>query len=145
MNIFLVLRGPAGRKTLVTPALDGTVLPGVTRRSVIDMLRASAQVDAVEERKITLDEVLAAQKEERLLEMFGTGTAVTVSPVGMLRYDGTNYQIPTPLDGVARRALQQLTSIYYGHTRHPWAGPVDNEEEHQAIFSSAKKKEACSA
>ena len=85
MNIFLVLRGPGGRKTLVTPALDGTVLPGVTRRSVIDMLRASAQVDAVEERKITLDEVLAAQKEERLLEMFGTGTAVTVSPVGMLR------------------------------------------------------------
>ena len=63
----------------------------------------------------------------------------------MTRYDGTNYQIPTPLDGVARRALQQLTSIYYGHTRHPWAVPVDNEEEHHAIFSSAKKKEACSA
>ena len=64
----------------MTPVLDGTILPGVTRRSVID-----AHVDAVEERRMTLDEVLAALKEERLVEVFGTGTAVVVSPVGMLR------------------------------------------------------------
>lgn len=88
MNIFVVLRGKHGQMELVTPPLNGTVLPGVTRRSVLEMMRENVEVHCVEERKITLEEVLAAQRDGRLVEVFATGTAAVVNQVGMLRLAG---------------------------------------------------------
>ena len=74
-----------GEQELVTPPLDGTVLPGVTRQSVLEMMREGGQVARVEERTICLAELLAAQVEGRLVEVFATGTAAVVNQVGRIR------------------------------------------------------------
>ena len=82
MNLFILLRRGDGSKELVTPPLDkGTILPGVTRRSIIELCSTWPDL-AVTERKITMSEVMTALAEGRLLEMFGSGTAAVVSPVG---------------------------------------------------------------
>ena len=85
MNIFVVLRGEQGEQELVTPPLDGTVLPGMTRQSVLEMMREGGHVARVEERTICLAELLAAQMEGRLVEVFATGTAAVVNQIGRIR------------------------------------------------------------
>ena len=64
--------------------LNGSILPGITRNSVIQLCK-SWGLD-VEERRISVDELLEAQKNGKLEEVFGTGTAAVISPVGKLRY-----------------------------------------------------------
>ena len=86
MNLFILLRRGDGTEELVTPPLDkGTILPGVTRRSIIEMCSSWPGL-TVSERKITMSEVMTAHQEGNLLEMFGSGTAAVVSPVGGLHY-----------------------------------------------------------
>ncbi|MCH5165848.1 MAG: branched-chain amino acid aminotransferase [Clostridiales bacterium] len=77
MNIFFVIDGK-----LVTPELDGCILPGITRDSVIKIARHKGI--SVEERPITIDEVLSGAKSGKLTEIFGTGTAAVISPVDRL-------------------------------------------------------------
>ncbi len=79
MNIFFKIDGK-----VVTPALNGSILPGITRNSVIELCKSWGY--AVEERKISVDELIGAQKNGKLEEVFGTGTAAVISPVGKLRY-----------------------------------------------------------
>ncbi|MBQ6476023.1 MAG: branched-chain amino acid aminotransferase, partial [Clostridia bacterium] len=79
MNICFKISGK-----VVTPALNGSILPGVTRDSVIQMCRHWGY--EVEERKVSVDELVEAAKTGALEEVFGTGTAAVVSPVGKLRY-----------------------------------------------------------
>ena len=79
MNIFFKIAGK-----VVTPALNGSILPGITRNSVIELCKSWGY--EVEERKISADELLEAQKNGTLEEVFGTGTAAVISPVGKLRY-----------------------------------------------------------
>ena len=79
MNIFFKING-----TIVTPMLNGSILPGITRNSVIELCKSWGL--PVEERKISVDELLEAQKNGTLEECFGTGTAAVISPVGKLRY-----------------------------------------------------------
>ena len=79
MNIFFKIDGK-----IVTPMLNGSILPGITRNSVIQLCK-SWGLD-VEERRISVDELLEAQKNGKLEEVFGTGTAAVISPVGKLRY-----------------------------------------------------------
>ena len=79
MNLFILLARPDESRELVTPPLStGVILPGVTRRSIIEMVETWPDI-TVSERKITMGEVMAAQAEGRLLEMFGSGTAAVVS------------------------------------------------------------------
>ena len=81
MNVFFVING-----TVITPELtDGNILPGVTRMSCIELLKKWGV--PVEERKLSIDEVIEAQKNGTLNEAFGTGTAAVISPIGEL-YDG---------------------------------------------------------
>merc|ERR1719341_2564823 len=81
-------RGADGIHELVTPPLStGVILPGVTRRSIIELTQTWSDL-RVSERKITMGEVMEAQEDGRLLEMFGSGTAAVVSPVGGLHYGG---------------------------------------------------------
>ena len=68
---------------LATPSLGGTILPGVTRDSILALAAALGEFD-VEERGVTLGEVRQAAGEGRLLEAFGSGTACIVQPVGAL-------------------------------------------------------------
>ena len=79
MNIFFKIAGK-----VVTPALSGSILPGITRDSTIQLCKAWGY--EVEERKISAEELLQAQKNGTLEEVFGTGTAAVISPVGKLRY-----------------------------------------------------------
>jgi branched-chain amino acid aminotransferase len=105
MNIFLFLKHANGRHELVTPPLDmGIILPGVTRRSIIELTKQWNEFD-VTERTVTMKELLAANAEGRLLEVFGAGTAAIVSPVGGIYYDGKMQKLPTPENGVSARYL----------------------------------------
>ena len=79
MNIFFKIDGK-----VVTPALSGSILPGITRNSVITLCKSWGLT--VEERKISVDELIEAQNNGTLEEVFGTGTAAVISPVGTLRY-----------------------------------------------------------
>ena len=79
MNIFFKING-----TVITPALNGSILPGITRNSVLELCRSWGY--PVEERKISADELIEAQKNGTLEECWGTGTAAVISPVGKLRY-----------------------------------------------------------
>ena len=79
MNIFFKIDGK-----IVTPMLNGSILPGITRNSVLQLCRDWGM--EVEERRISVDELLQAQKDGKLEECFGTGTAAVISPVGKLRY-----------------------------------------------------------
>ena len=79
MNIFFKING-----TVITPELNGSILPGITRNSVLELCRSWGY--PVEERKISADELIEAQRNGTLEECWGTGTAAVISPVGKLRY-----------------------------------------------------------
>ena len=86
MNMFFVIDGE-----VVTPALVGSILPGITRKSCIELLRANGY--KATERRVSIDEVIEAQKNGKLDEAFGTGTAAVISPVGMMEYKGKDYVV----------------------------------------------------
>jgi len=107
MNIFFVIDG-----TLVTPAYNGAILQGITRTSIIEILKDEGHT--VEERDITIDEVIAAHKEGKLTEVFGTGTAAVVSPVHRIGYQGNDYDIDVDLFTIAPFAKQYISQLRRG-------------------------------
>ena len=86
MNIFFKINGK-----VVTPMLNGSILPGITRNSTIELLKQWGI--PVEERKISVDELLEAATSGALEEVFGTGTAAVISPVGHLRFEDNVIQV----------------------------------------------------
>ncbi len=114
MNIFFVLGD-----TLVTPALSGSILPGITRDSVLKL--AKEWGIPTEERAITIDEVTEAAASGELKECFGSGTAAVISPVGSLYYKGTDYPINGGETGkLAHRLFNELTAMQYGEKEDPF-------------------------
>ena len=109
MNVFFVIDN-----VVVTPDLtDGNILPGVTRASCIELLKKWGI--PVEERKLAIDEVIQAQKEGRLNEAFGTGTAAVVSPIGELWDEGTSYIVNNNEIGpIAQRLYNDLYGMQCG-------------------------------
>jgi len=132
MNIFVALKKEnSGDIELVTPPLDtGCILPGITRRSVIELTKEWDEFE-VNERKITMGELLKAKEEGRLVEMFGTGTAAIVSPVGNILYKDKMQSIPSSDDksAISQRIRSAMSDIYYGRSAHPWAIEVENWSE----------------
>ncbi len=120
MNVFFVLDARGGPR-VVTPDLGGTILPGVTRDSALTLLRESGI--AVEERRVSIDEVLAAHGQGALCECFGTGTAATVSHVRRIRHRDRDYELP-PVEtrSVGPGLREQLVAIATGRApdRHGW-------------------------
>ena len=105
MNVFFVIGG-----TVITPDLcDGNILPGVTRASCIELLKKWGM--PVEERKLSIDEILEAQASGRLDEAFGTGTAAVISPIGELYDRGQTYIIN---NGEIGKIAQKLYDTLYG-------------------------------
>ena len=110
---------------VVTPPLTGTILAGVTRDSILTLLgdwgiKAS-------ERPISIDEVIAASKAGTLAEMWGTGTAAVVSPVGVLDYKGERITINGGKTGpLTQKLYDTIVSIQYGDSNDPygWTTPV---------------------
>ncbi|MCL2049476.1 MAG: branched-chain amino acid aminotransferase [Defluviitaleaceae bacterium] len=109
MNIFFKIGGK-----IVTPALNGSILSGVTRDSILRLCRDFGL--ETEERPITVDELFAASEQGTLEEIFGTGTAVVVSPVGKLRYKDREILVGNGEPGeVSRRLYDTLTAIQRGN------------------------------
>ena len=125
MNMFFFMKGDDGSRELVTSPLDGTVLPGITRDSVIALCQRRGE--KVTERVITMDEIAQKAKEGKVIEAFGTGTAAIVSPVNKINFEGTDYDIPVPAesDSLAMSLMNEVLSIQYGELEYPgWSHRV---------------------
>uniref|UniRef100_A0A2K6FJH7 Branched-chain-amino-acid aminotransferase n=1 Tax=Propithecus coquereli TaxID=379532 RepID=A0A2K6FJH7_PROCO len=121
MNLFLYWINEDGEEELATPPLDGIILPGVTRRCILDLARKWGEFK-VSERYLTMDDLTTALEENRVREMFGSGTACVVCPVSDILYKGEPIHIPTMENGpkLARRILSKLTDIQYGREESDW-------------------------
>lgn len=120
MNIFFMLDDE-----LVTPELNGSILPGITRESVIAL--AKTWNIKVAERKISIDELVDAKKSGKLTEVFGSGTAAVISPVGLIKYGDTTITLGDGSVGpMAMKFFDNLTDIQYGKAKDPmgWVEPV---------------------
>ena len=116
MNIFFVIDDE-----VITPPLEGSILPGVTRDTVLDLTKSWGM--KVNERRISIDELIQSSKEGRLQEVFGTGTAAVISPVDEIQYRDTNININHGQIGpIARRLFDEITGIHYGEIpdTHGW-------------------------
>lgn len=109
MNVFFVVDGE-----ILTPTLeDGNILPGVTRASCIDLLRNWGY--KITERKISVTELFEANRNGRLDEAFGTGTAAVISPIGELNNDGDIIMLNGGKIGpVSQKLYDNLTGIQWG-------------------------------
>lgn len=111
MNVFFVFENE-----IVTPALDGTILAGGMRDSVIQLLK-SWQLPVVE-RKIKLQEIHDGVQSGQLREIFGTGTAAVISPVGELASKNWKIKINQGHRGsLTEKIYQEMTDIQYGHKK----------------------------
>ena len=120
MNIFFVIDDE-----IITPMLSGSILAGITRNSVIQLAEHWGM--NVTERKISIDEVMQAQASGKLTEIFGSGTAAVVSPVGELKYGDQVIPIGDGSVGpVAQRLFDAIQDIQYGKLEDPmgWIEPV---------------------
>lgn len=114
MNIFFIIGDE-----LITPMLNGSILAGVTRNSVITLARSWGM--KVTERRIGIDEVYAANQRGELKEIFGSGTAAVISPVGHMKFDGKEITIGDGGVGpVSARLFKELMDIQYGRARDPF-------------------------
>ena len=108
MNIMFVIDG-----TVVTPPLEGSILGGVTRDTVIQL--AAHWKIPVQERRISIDEVFSAGKSGSLQEVFGTGTAAVISPVGWVQHAGETITVNEGKIGpLSQRFYDEITGIQYG-------------------------------
>ena len=120
MNIFFVLDGE-----VITPALQGSILPGITRETVLQLGRMWGL--KVTERRISIDELLKANQTGKLQEVFGSGTAAVISPVGQIAYANQTVTVGTGQVGpLAKRFFTAITDIQYGRAADPkgWIVPV---------------------
>ncbi len=107
-NVFFVINDE-----LITPPLAGTILPGITRDSVIQL--AMGWGLKVLQRPVSIDEIVEAAGSGELQEAFSTGTAAVISPLGELSYKGKNIIINNRKTGpVSRRLFNQLQDIQFG-------------------------------
>jgi len=114
MNIFFVIDNK-----LVTPSLNGSILPGITRDSVIQLARLWKM--PVSERRISIEEVFEAHQSGKLQEIFGSGTAAVISPVGEINYDNQILKINNETVGpIAKRFYEAITDIQYGKAEDPF-------------------------
>jgi branched-chain amino acid aminotransferase len=113
MNVFFVVAG-----TVITPALGSTILAGITRDSVITILRGMGI--SVQERSITITEIVEAYEAGKLTECFGTGTAATIAHVKRITHRGKELVLP-PVEAreIAPAALERLVLIRTGRMDAP--------------------------
>ena len=111
-----------------TPQLTGSILPGVTRDSVIQILKDWGM--NITERLVSLDEIISEYKKGNLLEIFGTGTAAIISSVGILGYKDLEMKFnPVEAGELALKLFDELTSIHGGLKKdiHDWLTYVEKK------------------
>lgn len=124
MNVFFQIGD-----TFVTPSTENQcILEGITRKSVIQLLKDHGH--SVEERAITIDEVVKAHENGQLNDMFGTGTAAVLSYISDLGYKGKNYPLPAIEDRtISQKIKNELLDIRLGlvEDRHNWISKVESQ------------------
>ncbi|MBQ4425191.1 MAG: branched-chain amino acid aminotransferase [Lachnospiraceae bacterium] len=122
MNIFFVIDGE-----IVTPELDGSILSGITRKSIIELLRHEGY--RVTERKLSIQEVAESYRCGKLQEVFGSGTAAVISPVGELKW-GDEVMIinNNEIGPISAHLYQELTDIQWGRVKGPEGWSVEVKE-----------------
>ena len=114
MNIFFKING-----TVVTPMLSGSILPGITRNSVLHLCREWGI--PTEERKLSVDELMTAFKNGEVEEIFGTGTAAVISPVGKLRYKDEVLTVnDNQIGPLTQKLYNTITGIQTGKIADPY-------------------------
>lgn len=150
MNLFVALRKPDGSELacfarvksnssaveLITPPLDDVILPGVTRDSILQLARDHASGKnkiaglpdkfEVSERKLVMQDLVDAEKNGSLVEVFGAGTAAVISAVDKIGYQGRDIEIPCGPPGqgmgeIAKGFLDRMAAIQNGEIEHPWS------------------------
>ena len=120
MNVFFNIDG-----TLVTPSLDGTILKGVTRDSILRIARDRGV--PVDERRVSVEEVVAAAREGRMRSAFGAGTAATIAHIATIAHGDEVFELPSlEKRTVANDIGRTLDDIRRGRTADPygWMVPV---------------------
>lgn len=110
MNFFVFWKNEKGETELITPPLDGTILPGVTRNSILTLFREQNEFK-VSEKPFKIQELMKACRENRVIEAFGAGTAAIVSPVQSFIYENETYQIPIEQDKGAGKLTQKILNM----------------------------------
>ena len=121
MNVMFKIAGE-----IVTPMLSGSILPGITRKSCLEVLRKEGYT--VNERLLSVDELAAALENGTLEEAWGCGTAAVVSPIGELCYKDTKYIINDgKIGSVTQHLYDTLTGIQWGKIEDSfgWTCPLD--------------------
>lgn len=114
MNVMFVLDNK-----LVTPAVSSTILDGITRRSIVEI--AKSWGIEVEERRVSVAEIIDALKQNRLQTAFGAGTAVVVSPFSVISHEGVDYQLPlSDENSFVIKVKNYLTDIRTGAVADPF-------------------------
>ncbi|MBR4151052.1 MAG: branched-chain amino acid aminotransferase [Firmicutes bacterium] len=118
MNVLFLING-----VVVTPELRGSILPGITRKSIIELLRSEGF--PVEERLVSVDELAKAMADGTLEEAFGSGTAAVVSPIGSLIYKDKEYVVNGGKIGkLSQHLYDTLTGIQWGKTEDKFGWTV---------------------
>ena len=113
MNMMFKIDGE-----IITAPLDGTILPGVTRDSCLQLLRDWGC--KVSERKLSVDELIGAAHSGKLEEAFGCGTAAVISPVGEICYKGEKHVINNfEIGEISQKLYDNLTGIQWGRLPDP--------------------------
>ena len=118
MNVMFVENG-----RILTPKLTGSILPGVTRQSVIDL--ALSENIQVEEKRLDIDLVLAKIKAKEITEVFGCGTAAVIAPISSILDRGQKIEIDAANGGVLTQSIRKkLTEIQFGQSPDPFGWRV---------------------
>lgn len=119
MNIFFVIDGE-----VVTPMLQGSILPGITRKSAIEVCRSKGI--KVTERRITIQEIADAYDAGKLNEVFGTGTAAVISPVGHLKWNDKVMEInDNKIGAISQMLYDTMTGIQWGKIEDTFGWTVE--------------------
>lgn len=126
MNIFFFWINEQGEKELITCPLNGLILPGITRKSIIELTRSWNEFK-VSEREFTIHDVARAAEEHRLLECFTSGTAAVCGSINGILYNGKTIDIPLdpndaskPAGPITQRVYDELTGIQLGTRPNPF-------------------------
>lgn len=126
MNAFFKINGE-----VITPVLNGSILEGITRKSIIQLLK-HWDIPVIE-RKISVEEIYEAHRAGTLEEAFGTGTAAVVSPIGELNWRDEKLVVNNgDIGSISEKLYNELTGIQYGKIADPFGWVVEVTEPTQA-------------
>ncbi len=113
MNFMFIIDGK-----LVTPAVSDSILDGITRKSIVQVAQDWGMT--VEERRVSIEEIISGIESGRMQEAFGAGTAAVVSVIRTIGFEGRDYDLPTPAgDSFAQRVKAHLDDVKYGRAADP--------------------------